>query len=223
MMMNPNGNGKKMLVEIETAHPDMKAAGFNEEVKGYPILFYQYRQETGDCKKKCEESKDCGNYITYGNGKCAVDQTLDIDPIFSTTPPLAGELATENIPNIYTKKQIMSGTIFNSANAGNYSDYEISKDKYKRSASTAGEPNKISSVITERYKKYYEIMNDKKEGFSDIPPRFSNRLPDAPETTVEEGRIEDLQTIMFQQNVLYSVSSIAALSFLAGAIVLARN
>lgn len=60
-----------------------------------------------------------------------------------------------------------------------------------------------------------------KEAFSDIPPRFSTKLPDAPETSVEEGRIEDLQTIMFQQNVLYSISSIAALSFLVGAIVLA--
>ncbi len=225
-LQNPNGSGNKILVEINPTHPTLITSGFNQE-HGYPLLFNQYKKDTGDCKKKCEESKKCGNYITYGKDKCGLDQTANVNPMFSTTPPLDGELAQEKIPTIYIKNQIMSGyQSFKLESAGNYSDYEISKETYKQSAPVSVEPDKASKVINERYNLYDSIIKKiepKKEGFSDIPPRFSNRLPNAPETTVEEGRIEDLQTIMFQQNVLYSVSSIAALSFLAGAIVLARN
>jgi hypothetical protein len=223
---NPNGSGNKMLVEIKANHSELKTSNFNTE-KGYPILFNQYKKVTGDCMKMCAKSEKCGNYITYGNNKCGLDQTSNVNPMYSTTPPLDGELAREKIPTIYIKNQTMSGyQSFKLESAGNYSDYEISKDTYKISSSAPVEPDEASKVINERYNLYDSIIKKiepKKEGFSDIPPRFSNRLPNAPETSVEEGRIEDLQTIMFQQNVLYSVSSIAALSFLAGTIVLARN
>ena len=120
----------------------------------------------------------------------------------------------------------MSGQSFTLENAGNYSDFEVSKDTHKQSAPLNAEPNMVSSVINNRYNLFDFIIKKiepKTEAFSDIPPRFSNILPNAPETSVEEGRIEDLQTIMFQQNALYSVSSIAALSFLVGAFALARD
>lgn len=224
-MPNPNGSGNTMLVEITPAHPAVLNSEFTQE-KGYPILFNQYRQQTGDCKQLCEKSKKCGNYISYGSGKCGLDQTTNLNPMFTTTPPTAGELATENLPTIYIKNPVMIDQSFTLKNAGNYSDYEISKDTYRLSAPLTTEPNRVSGAINKRYNLFDFIIKNiepKTEGFSDIPPRFSNRLPNAPETSVEEGRIEDLQTIMFQQNALYSVSSIAALSFLVGAFALARD
>lgn len=120
----------------------------------------------------------------------------------------------------------MNGKPFTSSTAGNYSEYEIEPDRFKKNLNIDAAPNEFSENVNATYSLYSfitEKLIPQKEGFSDIPPRFSNQLPNAPETSVEEGRIEDLQTIMFQQNVLYSVSSIAALSFLVGAIVLANK
>jgi hypothetical protein len=77
--------------------------------------------------------------------------------------------------------------------------------------------------ITELLNRREQLKKQQQEGFSDIPARFSKTLPPQPDISVEEGRIEDLHEIMFQQNMLYSIGSIAAVSFLVGAIVLARN
>ena len=63
-----------------------------------------------------------------------------------------------------------------------------------------------------------------REGFADdIPPMYSRILPAAPDTTVEEGRISDLQAIMFQQNIMYSAAAISAVTFMVAAIVLGRK
>ena len=68
------------------------------------------------------------------------------------------------------------------------------------------------------------ISPSKFEGFTDdIPERYSRILPNAPSKSIEDGRVRDLQTIMFQQNILYSVASISVLSLLVGVIVLGNK
>ena len=192
-------------------------------LKGYPLQQH-YMDTSGNCRTICDKSTACGNYVAYGSGQCLIDKTSNVRPAYTTTHPLTGPF-TNNKPSIYIKRPIMTSTYrFNPESAGNYSEYTVVPDERTSAGSTpnVGSAQVQSTTTTSTYNSLSQYTSAS-EGFSDIPPRFSNRLPDAPETSVEEGRIADLQTIMFQQNVLYSVSSIAALSFLVGAIVLARK
>jgi hypothetical protein len=224
---NPN---ESELVWIKSNHEKLKTSDYKGQT-GYPIQQYQYLETTGDCREICTKDpklkNNCGNYVTNSSGKCFIDQTANLRPMFATTKPPTGPFAGEiNPPTIYIKNQTMNGKPFTSSTAGNYSEYEIEPDRFKKNLNIDAAPNEFSENVNATYSLYSfitEKLIPEKEGFSDIPPRFSNQLPNAPETSVEEGRIEDLQTIMFQQNVLYSVSSIAALSFLVGAIVLANK
>lgn len=225
---NPN---ESELIWIKSNHEKLKTSDYKGQT-GYPIQQQHYLEMNNvDCRKLCSEDpilkNNCGNYITNSSGKCFIDQTANLRPMFTTTKPPNGPFAMEiNPPTIYIKNQTMNGKPFTSLNAGNYSEYEIEPDRFKKNLNIDAAPNDFSKNANATYSLYSfitEKLIPEKEGFSDIPPRFLNKLPDAPETSVEEGRIEDLQTIMFQQNVLYSVSSIAALSFLVGAIVLANK
>jgi ABC-type antimicrobial peptide transport system permease subunit len=112
---------------------------------------------------------------------------------------------------------------FESEPSGMYSKYDFTTDKIPVSEGFDNAITQNLSGITELLNQHNKLKKKLKEGFSDIPARFSNMLPPAPDTSVEEGRIADLQEIMFQQNMMYSIGSIAAVSFLVGAIVLARN
>jgi hypothetical protein len=205
------------LVEIRANRLDPSIIGYGR-LPGYPLQ--SYMDTSGNCKEICDNSPDCGNFINYGKNRCLIDQRSELRPTYSTRKPTTGPLSQEKIPSIYIKKPIMNGKTLTIGSTGYYSEYEIKCDPLNiPQVNTAP----LSNQAIYNYNLYDPIMSSQKDGFSDIPPRFSNKLPDAPETSVEEGRIEDLQTIMFQQNVLYSVSSIAALSFLVGAIVLARK
>ena len=195
---------------------------------GYPLNPQDYMDTSGNCQTICKESTACGNYVKYGSDRCLIDTTSDVRPAYTTTPPTNGPLSNISMSYIYKKiPKMTSPYSFKPESAGNYSEYTVVPDELASTGSTptVGSTPAPTTTTTSKYNSLAQYNNASSalEGFSDIPPRFSNRLPDAPETSVEEGRIADLQTIMFQQNVLYSVSSIAALSFLVGAIVLARK
>jgi hypothetical protein len=203
-------------------------------IKGYPAsnAYEKYQGETKDtCQEKCNVSRDCGNYFfTEKNGECWIDASANTRPIYNTTQ--ANGLVEKNPPSIYIAKRNMksgfkSSIPFNSKPAGEYSSYTIKPEPLpsKEFESVTDEYTKKVITLSEMDKNLGDLSLEVNgiEGFSDIPERYLKRLPLAPDTSVEEGRISDLQAIMYQQNVLYSLSSIAALSFLAGAIVLARN
>jgi hypothetical protein len=221
---------KRYLQQSVTKLVEVKATQLNDSwpiqlgykhVKGYPLQQH-YTDISGNCQFICNGSTDCGNYVAYGSGQCLIDTTSNVRPAYTTTKPSTGPF-TNNKPSIYIKTPVMTSPYsFKQESAGNYSEYTVVPDP--RPATVINTTAPVQSTIqTYASLSQHNSAASAVEGFSDIPPRFSNKLPDAPETSVEEGRIEDLQTIMFQQNVLYSVSSIAALSFLVGAIVLARK
>lgn len=116
---------------------------------------------------------------------------------------------------------------FAKTDIGNFSDYTIINDEDKLPMKPI--VVKDSAVVNAKsdYSDALYQLNELKtaEAFQgqDIPARFLNKLPDAPDVSVEEGRIDDLQMILFQQNVMYSLTSIAALTFLASAIVLSNK
>ena len=114
---------------------------------------------------------------------------------------------------------------FVKTDVGAFSDYNIiNDDEKKQIIITAKDDSKIVDAKSDYSTALYELNDLKKEGFNGgIPARFLNKLPDTPDSSVEEGRIEDLLTIEFQQNMLYSLTSIAALTFLASVVVLAQK
>ena len=114
---------------------------------------------------------------------------------------------------------------FEKTNVGAFSDYNIINDEEKKQIMiTAPDNSKIVDAKSDYSTALNELNGLKKEGFNGgIPARFLNKLPDTPESSVEDGRIEDLMTIEFQQNMLYSLTSIASLTFLASVVVLAQK
>lgn len=197
-------------------------------VVGYPIsdTYVKYKGETfNTCREKCNLSRDCGNYFyTSKNGQCWIDVSANTRPIYNTKPNGSDE---KNPPSIYIANRNMklNNYSFIKNPADEYTGYTIKPDTVATQAVSNTTSNGYSAAILRNSRLETSVSGLKKEteGFSDIPERYLTQLPLAPDTSVEEGRISDLQAIIYQQNVLYSLSSIAALSFLAGAIVLARN
>ena len=215
-------NQKKELIRIPKNYPNLVFSKFNTITDGVPTSFNSYSTfNGGNCEKICGESITCSNYVTGPNNTCYIDTNTDTTPIYTSMPEKSGY-------NIYTKQYNMDTTDgpkpFVTQTTRMYSEYNFISDQI---------PNQEgfqTNNITRNLTGITELLNQHKklsEGFSDlhsgIPARFSNTLPAAPDTSVEEGRIEDLQEITFQQNMMYSIGSIAAASFLLGAIVLARN
>jgi hypothetical protein len=219
-------NQNKELVRILPNDSNLVFSGFSSIGAGYPTSLVSYSQfDNVNCAKKCEESKTCGNYVTGPKNKCYIDTNTDTNPTYRSKSKMSGY-------NIYTKQYNMNTTsgikAFTPQTSGMYSEYAIIPDSIPVSTTKqVGEG--FQSNITQNLTGITELLNKhnqlkkQQEAFSDIPARFSKTLPAAPDTSVEEGRIEDLQEIMFQQNMMYSIGSIAAVSFLVGAIVLARN
>jgi hypothetical protein len=131
-----------------------------------------------------------------------------------------------------------NGKTLNQVNSGEYSEFSIKPDALiiaKVPTNTVNSANAISSTTLANSALAVNVINTGNivnerftggstiEGFRDIPERYLTKLPAAPDTSTEEGRINDLQSIMYQQNILYSLSSIAAISFFVGAIVLSRK
>jgi hypothetical protein len=149
------------------------------------------------------------------------------------------ESNNNNVPSIYKKKYKMNGNeLFRSEKSGEYSKYNIMPDPIKSTplpSSIFSASNRFGRTVNDNSQRAANVIRTGNavnerfvggstvEGFRDIPERYLTNMPNRPDTSTEEGRINDLQTFMYQQNVLYSLSSIAALSFLVGAIVLARN
>lgn len=221
-------NAKDELVRILPDDSNLVFSKFSAIGNGYPTSLDSYSEFNNvNCAKKCEESKTCGNYVTGPNNSCYVDTQTITNPTYISE---SGSTSKMSGYSIYTKQYNMQTTdksnndgirAFESETAGMYSKYAFTTDAIK----TEGfGPNITQNLggITELLNQHNQLKK-KQEGFSDIPARFSNQLPPTPDTSVEEGRIADLQEIMFQQNMLYSIGSIAAVSFLVGAIVLARN
>ena len=218
-------NQNKELVRIQPNDANLVFHKFSAIGNGQPtsLLDSYSKFDSGDCAKKCEESITCGNYVTGPNNLCYVDTKTITNPTYITTSKMSGY-------SIYTKQYNMKTDdksnddgirAFESEPSGMYSTYAFIPDAIKTEGFESNITKNLSG-ITELLNQHNQLKK-KQEGFSDIPARFSNTLPLAPDTSVEEGRIEDLQEIMFQQNMMYSIGSIAAVSFLVGAIVLARN
>ena len=220
-------NAKDEPVRILPDDSDLVFSKFSAIGNGYPTSLDSYSKfDNVNCAKKCEESKTCGNYVTGPNNLCYVDTQTITNPTYISE---SGSTSKMSGYSIYTKQYNMQTNdksyndgiraFVQKETTGMYSEYAIIPDAIEG----------FGSNITQNLGGITELLNQhnqlkkKQEGFSDIPARFSNQLPTTPDTSVEEGRIEDLQEIMFQQNMLYSIGSIAAVSFLVGAIVLARN
>ena len=218
-------NQNKELVRIQPNDANLVFRKFSAIGNGKPtsLLDSYSKFDSGNCAKKCEESITCGNYVTGPNNLCYVDTKTITNPTYITTSKMSGY-------SIYTKQYNMKTDdksnddgirAFESEPSGMYSTYAFIPDAIKTEGFESNITKNLSG-ITELLNQHNQLKK-KQEGFSDIPARFSNTLPLAPDTSVEEGRIADLQEIMFQQNMMYSIGSIAAVSFLVGAIVLARN
>jgi hypothetical protein len=212
-------NQNKELVRILPDNSNLVFSGFSSIGRGYPTSLDSYsKYDNVNCAKKCEESRTCGNYVTGPKNVCYIDTNTDTNPTYISRSKMSGY-------NIYTKQYNMNTTNgpkpFETKPSGMYSEYAIIPDSIKKEGFESNIAQNLTG-ITELLNQHNQLKK-KQEGFSDIPARFSKTLPEAPDTSVEEGRIEDLQEIMFQQNMMYSIGSIAAVSFLVGAIVLARN
>jgi hypothetical protein len=215
------------LIQVKSNDGTLQFSSFNNIEGGYPLFSSEYeiiKEPTtpANCRERCQNDRRCGNYVTYGETGCMLDGSYNNKPNFSRSSKISK-------PNIYIKKYKMnaeSGPVaFSKTDVGNFSDYTIINDDNK--PGTQPTVAKDSTVVnaksnySDSLSELNELLTETFQG--DIPARFLNKLPDAPETSVEEGRIDDLRMIMFQQNVVYSLSSIAALTFLATAIVLAHK
>lgn len=213
-------------------------------VKGYPIPDGPYTKfnSTSDvvCRTKCNTSANCGNYVyNKTTNDCWIDASANVRPMYNTYSINNTKESKNNMPSIYKKKYKMNGNeVLSYEKSGEYSDYKITRDAMKSKplpSSILSASGEFGRMVNENSRKAANVIRTGNainerfvggstvEGFRDIPERYLTQLPPRPDTSTEEGRINDLQTFMYQQNVLYSLSSIAALSFLVGAIVLARN
>jgi hypothetical protein len=228
MYFETTNKENKELIQVKSNDETLIFSSFKKHDGGYPLVPSEYETITkpttpNNCRQQCEDEPSCGNYVTYGESGCMLDGTYNNKPIFAKS-------STISKPNIYTKKYAMNsekGPIpFVPMDILQFSDYKIIIDESKQPTKITA--TKDSSIIDAKsdYSGALSELNDlkTKEPFeSGIPARFLNKLPNAPETSVEEGRIEDLQMIMFQQNMMYSLTSIASLTFLASAIVLVNK
>jgi hypothetical protein len=217
------------LIQVKSNDDTLQFSSFSNVEGGYPLVPSEYETikeptTSAKCRELCQNERRCGNYVTYGESGCMLDGSYNNKPNFSRSSKISK-------PNIYIKKYKMnaeSGPVaFAKTDIGNFSDYTIINDEDKLPMKPI--VVKDSAVVNAKsdYSDALYQLNELKtaEAFQgqDIPARFLNKLPDAPDVSVEEGRIDDLQMILFQQNVMYSLTSIAALTFLASAIVLSNK
>jgi hypothetical protein len=209
---------------------------------GSPLMDGPYTKLTNtlnvtNCKSQCDSSLDCGNYAYNSSTKdCFIDKSANNRPIY-TSKLYDGK--QDNVSSIYRKKYKMANDkTLSQVNSGEYSEFSIKPDALiiatvptntVNSANTLSSTTLANSALAANVINTGNIVNERFtggstiEGFRDIPERYLTKLPAAPDTSTEEGRINDLQSIMYQQNVLYSLSSIAAISFFVGTIVLIRK
>jgi len=204
-MKETTDSGKLLLTSVRLDDPNLKHTGYNRH-RGYPVPNESsYTISTNvpsidNCRTKCTESNKCGNYFYNPNSKeCWTDISSKIHPV-SNNYSIRGR--NERWANIYTKTYKMENKYQNEVVKKMMTPLEYTIANNKLGTGTGG---------------------SKVEGFSDIPERYLTKLKKRPDTNTEEGRINDLQVLLYQQNVLHSLSSIAAITFLVGAIVLARN
>ena len=217
------------LIQVKSNDNTLKFSSFSHVSGGYPLGNSEYEtKETtpAECRELCQNEPNCGNYVTYGNSGCMLDGTYNNKPNYS----MSSKIST---PNIYIKKYKMDVNpepmAFTQTDSSGFSGYTIINDA--NIPQTKLDTTTDTSLLIDAKSNYSNASSSlnqlTSEAFQgqgrDIPARFLNTLPEAPDSSVEEGRIDDLQMILFQQNVLYSLSSIAALTFLASAIVLAHK
>ena len=216
------------LIQVKSNDNTLKFSSFSHVSGGYPLGNSEYEtKETtpAECRELCQNEPNCGNYVTYGNSGCMLDGTYNNKPNYSMS-------STISTPNIYIKKYKMAVKEFTKIDSSGFSGYTIINDvnKPQTKLATTADTTIIdaksdysnASFVLGQMTSVDQLTREPFQG-RDIPARFLNKLPEAPDSSVEEGRIDDLQMILFQQNVLYSLSSIAALTFLASAIVLAHK
>ena len=203
-MKETTNSGELLLTSMQLDEPGLKNTGYTRH-RGYPVpneSSYTISANVPsiyDCRTKCTESNKCGNYFYNQNSKeCWTDVSSKLHPTYNN---YSIQGSNETWANIYTKKYKMENKYQNEIVKRMMTpiDYTIANNKLE-----TGSGSKV-------------------EGFSDIPERYLTTLKNRPDTNTEEGRINDLQVLLYQQNVLHSLSSIAAITFLVGAIVLARN
>jgi hypothetical protein len=203
-MKEATDSGELLLTSIKLDEPGLKNTGYTRQ-SGYPVpnessyTISANVPSRDDCRTKCTESNKCGNYFYNPNSKeCWTDISSKIHPTYNN---YSIQGSNERWANIYTKNYKMENK---------YQNEIVKQMKTPLNYTIAN--NKLGTG-----------SGSKVEGFSDIPERYLTTLKKRPDTNTEEGRINDLQVLMYQQNVLHSLSSIAAITFLVGAIVLARN
>ena len=226
-------NGKTRLFNTNSIEKTLTTTKYKNIGRNYPVLKLGNYLEDLNCETTCTDLNSCGHYVKATDGTCYIDVSNNTHPMYTNNP----QTSEQNKPNIYIKEITMKNPnrALQYEPAQYYSPFRVIEDKFPVSTiPQAPDKSTKQTLRTYNLKNTNRAGNNSlygiKEPFSDsdittkdIPTRFLNQLPDAPDTSLEDGRIEDLQTIMFQQNVMYSVSSIAALSFLVGVIVLARK
>ena len=217
----------KQLIQVKSNDNTLQFSSFISMEGVYPLDTSDYEivsepTTASNCRERCQNQTTCGNCVTYGESGCMLDSTFNNKPNYGKTSKISK-------PNIYKKKYKMMGesgpVAFEKTNVGAFSDYNIINDEEKKQIMiTAPDNSKIVDAKSDYSTALNELNGLKKEGFNGgIPARFLNKLPDTPESSVEDGRIEDLMTIEFQQNMLYSLTSIASLTFLAIVVVLSQK
>ena len=218
------------LIQVKSNDNTLQFSSFSSVSGGYPLFPKEYENKTAtpaECRELCQNEPNCGNYVTYGNSGCMLDGTYNNKPNYSKSSKIS-------TPNIYIKKYKMSTesdpvpVAFTQIDSSGFSGYTIINDvnKPQTEPATTTDTSLIDakSNLSNVSFNLNQLTSEPFQGQGrDIPARFLNTLPETPDSSVEEGRIDDLQMILFQQNVLYSLSSIAALTFLASAIVLAHK
>ena len=219
------------LIQVKSNDNTLKFSSFSSVSGGYPLFPSEYETKIepttpAKCGELCQNEPNCGNYVTYGNSGCMLDGTYNNKPNYS----MSSKIST---PNIYIKKYKMDvkpePMAFTQTDSSGFSGYTIINDANipQTKLDTTTDTSLLIDAKSDLSNASFDLVQLTSEPFQgqgrDIPARFLNTLPEAPDSSVEEGRIDDLQMILFQHNMLYSLSSIAALTFLASAIVLAHK